>query len=74
MLNEYVPLGSVNEIVLLLDVSVLLFNVTDQEVPDGNPDSANVTEYVFTDTGVNVIASFTLAPFTVTVPEDGDTE
>ena len=67
------PLGTVNVIEDDVDDSVFPFNVTDQDVPDGRPDSVNVTEYVFTDTGVNDIASFTFAPFTVTVPEDGDT-
>jgi len=56
MLNEYVPLGSVNEMVFVVDVSVLPFNVTDHDVPDGNPDSVNVIVYEVVVTGVNVIA------------------
>ena len=68
---EYVPLGSENEIVFVVDDSVFPFNVTDQDVPDGRPVSVNVTEYL---TWVKVIATFTFAPLTVTELEYGDAE
>jgi len=55
MLNEYVPLGSVNEMVFVVDVSVLPFSVTDHDVPVGRPDSANVIVYRDVVTDVNVI-------------------
>jgi hypothetical protein len=34
-----------NAILFDVEVSVLPLNVTDQDVPDGNPDSVNVTVY-----------------------------
>ena len=40
------PLGFENEIVFVVDDSVFPFNVTDHEVPDGRPDSVNVTAYI----------------------------
>ena len=68
ILYAYVPFGSVNVIVLFVDVSVVPFNVTDHDVPDANPVSVNATVYV---TRLNVIETFTFAPFTVNVPVDG---
>ena len=54
---EYVPFGSVNVIVPDVDDSLVPLSVTDHDVPDGNPDSVNVTVYLLTDVvvGVNVI-------------------
>jgi len=43
---EYVPFGTENVIVSVVDDSVVPFKVTDHVVPDGRPDSVNVTEYV----------------------------
>ena len=40
---EYVPLDSVNEIVLPVDDLVKLLKVADHEVPFARPDSAKVT-------------------------------
>ena len=54
---KYVPFGSVNGIVPDVDDSLVPLSVTDHDVPDGNPDSVNVTVYLLTDVvvGVNVI-------------------
>lgn len=54
---EYIPFGSVNVIVLDVDDSLVPLKVTDHDVPDGRPDSVNVTVYLLTDfvVGVNVI-------------------
>ena len=68
MEQEYVPQGSWNVIVLLVDVSVVPFKVTDQDVPDGRPDSVNVTVKVIWE---NVIDCETGEPLTVNDPEDG---
>ena len=68
---EYVPIGIENVIVFVVEDLVISFSVTDHDVPDGNPLSVNVTVYV---TRVNVIAKFILNPFTVMLPDDGDTE
>ena len=68
MLNEYVPLGSVNEMVFVVDVSVLPLNVTDHEVPEGRPDSMNVISYV---TKWKETDMFKFDPLTVNDPEDG---
>ena len=65
---EYVPLGSENEIVFVVDDSVFPFNVTDQDVPDGRPVSVNVTVY----TGMKSMFMTTFLPDTVNVPEDGE--
>ena len=65
---EYVPFGIENVIVFVVEDLVIPFSVTDHEVPDGRPDSVNVTVYV---TRLNVIATFTFAPLTVNVPDDG---
>ena len=43
MVYEYVPLGSVNVIVLVKEDCIVPFKVTDHDVPDGRPDSVNVT-------------------------------
>ncbi len=43
ILYEYEPFGSLKLIVLVLDELVAPFNVTDQVVPDDNPDSVKVT-------------------------------
>ena len=69
MVYEYVPFGSENVIVFVVDENDCpLLKLTYHIVPDGNPLSVNVTVYV---TRLNVIAIFTFAPFTVNVPDDG---
>jgi len=66
---EYVPLGSLNVIVLVVDENDCpLLKLTYHLVPNGNSFSVNVTVYV---TRLNVIATFTFAPLTVNVPDDG---
>ena len=45
MVYEYFPFGTENVIVSVVDFSVVPFNVTDHNVPDGRPDSMNITEY-----------------------------
>ena len=50
----YVPFGSVNVIVSDVDDSLVPLSVTDQDVPDGNPVSVNVTVYLLTDVVVGV--------------------
>ena len=40
------PLDSSNEIAFVVDESVVPFNVIDHCVPEGSPDSVNVTLYV----------------------------
>ncbi len=52
---EYVPFGSVNVIVPDVDDSLVPLSVTDHDVPDGNPDSVNVTVYLLTDFVVEVV-------------------
>ena len=47
------------------------FRVIDQLVPGGSPLSENVTGYVVTKVGVNVIACETASPRTITDPDDG---
>ena len=42
---EYVPFGTENVIVSVVDDFVVPLNVTDHEVPDERPDSVKVTEY-----------------------------
>ena len=42
---EYVPFGTENVIVFVVEDSVVPFSVIDHEVPDGRPDSVNVIEY-----------------------------
>jgi hypothetical protein len=69
---EYDPFGSWNVIVVPVpEYDCPLLKLTYHFVPDGNPLSVNVTEYL---TWVNVIATFTLEPLTVTEPEYGDAE
>ena len=68
---EYVPFGSVNDMVEVVELSGAPFSVTDQLVPDGSPLSVNVTVYVVTTDAVNVTAFETEAPLTVTDPDDG---
>ena len=46
---EYVPFGSVNVIVSVVDDSLVPLSVTDHDVPDGRPDSAKVTVYLTKD-------------------------
>ena len=67
ILYEYVPFGSLNVIVLVVDECdappvILTYHI----VPEGNPDSVNVTPYV---NKLNVIDSDTAAPFTVNDPD-----
>jgi len=71
MLNEYVPLGSANEMVLVVDVSVVPFNVTDHDVPDGRPDSVNDTLYV-TSVDVTVLLIALLSTMNAPCDEDGE--
>ena len=67
--HPYVPLGSANAIVEVVELAAAPFNVTDQDVPEGSPVSVNVTAYV---TWVKArVGSLTAAPFTVTDPEYG---
>jgi hypothetical protein len=68
---EYVPFAAVNVIVLVVEDSVVPLNVTDHDVPDGRPDSVNVTVYL---TKGNDTDLETDPPFTVKEPEDGDGE
>jgi len=70
--NETVPFGSENTIVLAVDVLVFPANATDHEVPGGSPASANVTSYSGGGATVNVIDVLTPAPFTVTDPDGGE--
>ena len=53
----------------MVEVLVELPRVTDHDVPEASPDSVNVTVYLFC---VNVTATFTLLPFTVTDPDAGE--
>jgi len=46
---EYVPFGKENVIVPDVDDSLVPLSVTDHDVPDGRPDSVNVTVYLLTD-------------------------
>ena len=65
----YVPFDSLNVIVVPVpEYDCPLLKLTYHKVPDGNPFSVNVIEYV---TRVNVIATFTFPPFTMNVPDDG---
>ena len=57
---EYVPFGKENVIVPDVDDSLVPLSVTDHDVPDGNPDSVNVTEYS---------AVLVFAPIMLIVPE-----
>jgi hypothetical protein len=52
---------------------VLPLKLTDQEVPEGNPDSVKVTVYVdlMGVTWVNVMVFVTLAPLTGMLPDEG---
>jgi len=45
MVYEYFPFGTENVIVSVVDVSVVPFNFTDHNVPDGRLDSVNVIEF-----------------------------
>mgnify|MGYP006267746115 FL=1 len=67
----YAPFGSVNAIVLVDDAWWFPARVTDHGVPDGRPDSVNVTAYVGAVPLVNAIVCVTSAPWTVTLPEVG---
>jgi hypothetical protein len=69
--NEYVPLGSENPIVDVVEVSCEPFRVTDHEVPDGRPLSVNVTVYSVGGVFVKLIDKLTDESFTVTLPELG---
>ena len=61
----YVPFGSENTIEEVVDDFDAPPSVTDQDVPDGRPDSVNVTVYV---TRANVALSDADAPLTVNEP------
>jgi hypothetical protein len=63
--NEYVPFGSLNMMVVVVEVCRVPSNVTDQRVPEGKPLSVKVTVYV---TRLNVTDSLTDAPFTSNEP------
>ena len=56
---------------VVVDVTDTPFSVTDQLVPEGNPVSVNVTEYV---TNENGTGTETGAPLTVNEPEEGEGE
>jgi len=45
MVYEYVPFGTENVIVFVVEDLVVPFSVIDHDAPDGRPDSVNVTEY-----------------------------
>jgi hypothetical protein len=63
---EYVPLGSLNVIVVPVpEYDCPLLKLTYHIVPEGNPDSVNVTVYV---TSEKVIDCETGAPLTVNDP------
>ena len=66
---EYVPLGTENVIVFVLEDNVVPLKVTDHEVPDGRPDSVKVTLYV---TSVKVTDIGRFFPLTVNDPEDAN--
>ena len=70
-MNEYVPFASVKRIVDVVELDVAPLSFTDQLVPEGMPFSVNKTVYVGGGDAVKVTVSVTLAPATVTVPEDG---
>ena len=57
---EHVQFGKENVIVPDVDDSLVPLSVTDHDVPDGNPDSVNVTEYS---------AVLVFAPIMLIVPE-----
>ena len=59
---EYVPFGSENVMVFVVEDSVVPLRVTDHDVPDGRPDSVNVTLY----SGVNVTETVAPVPLTGT--------
>ncbi len=74
--NAYVPFGSWKVMVDVVELRVLPFRVTDQDVPEGRPLSVKVTEYFSpggSDDLENVTATVFAAPFTVTLPEEVDT-
>ena len=67
-MKEYVPLGSENEIVFVVDENDWpLLKFTYHVVPEGNPDSVKVAVYL---TMENVTDLETEAPFTVIEPVD----
>ena len=43
---EYVPFGTKNVFVSVVEFYIAPFKVTDQNLPDGRPDSVNVTAYI----------------------------
>jgi hypothetical protein len=70
---EYVPFTSGTTMVGVDELIVAVPTVADHISPLGSPLSVNVTGYWVGPVGVNVIAWFTFAPSTVTVPDEGDT-
>lgn len=64
-------MASVNAIDVVVEERVDPLSVADHEVPEGRPDSVNVTVNVAADPLVNAIAFETAAPLTTTLPEVG---
>jgi hypothetical protein len=67
--NEYVPFGSMNATLLVVELAKTPPSVTDQSVPDGRPVSTKVTDYA---TNENAMGTARATPATLKTPAPGN--